>query len=406
VCCRLLLAVVIGACGDDGNDRRPSVVPGGTLTVYASLPQRGESQHVSRDLIAAQRLAWAESRGRVGRFRIRYVPLDNSDEATGTWDADRTSLNARAALRDETTIAYLGESDSGATAISLPILNEAGILQVSATATYVGLTRSEGAGPGEPDRFYPTGQRTYGRVVPADDVQAAALATLMDEENCFEAFLVDDGEPPGQGLAALVQREARARELDLVGRESVDSDPGATRALADRIERADADCLLLAATAPPPGAAALLRVLAAERPAMEIFGPAALDDRTFLRGLGAAAEQQLHVTTPTLAPTAYPQAAQRFFRAFRTRYGRAPAPEAIYGYEAMRAVLQAIADAGELGNDRAEVINAFFGLQDRDSVLGRYDIDDGGDTTLSRYGANRVRDGRLVFDRVVEPDAG
>ena len=67
----------------------------------------------------------------------------------------------------------------------------------------------------------------------------------------------------------------------------------------------------------------------------------------------------------------------------------------------MNAVLHAIDEAGELGNDRAEVVKQFFAIRDRRSVLGTYDIDDDGDTTLSAFGVNRVRDGRLVFDRVV-----
>ena len=82
-------------------------------------------------MLRAERLALQESRGRVGAFRVRLAALDNAAKETGSWDADRTAVNARAALRDDTTIAYLGEWDEEATGISLPIFNEAGILQVS-----------------------------------------------------------------------------------------------------------------------------------------------------------------------------------------------------------------------------------------------------------------------------------
>ena len=41
------------------------------------------------------------------------------------------SENARKAVGDDKAIAYLGEFNSGASAISIPLLNEAGILQVS-----------------------------------------------------------------------------------------------------------------------------------------------------------------------------------------------------------------------------------------------------------------------------------
>jgi branched-chain amino acid transport system substrate-binding protein len=38
-------------------------------------------------------------------------------------------------------------------------------------------------------------------------------------------------------------------------------------------------------------------------------------------------------------------------------------------------------------------------------VLGTYDIDKNGDTTLSDYGVVRVERGKVVFDRVVQADA-
>ncbi len=68
------------------------------------------------------------------------------------------------AAQDTSTIAYLGDFDSGATAISLPLMNAAGILQVSPASPYVGLTSSFEAGQDEPERFYLSGKRTFVRL--------------------------------------------------------------------------------------------------------------------------------------------------------------------------------------------------------------------------------------------------
>jgi branched-chain amino acid transport system substrate-binding protein len=35
-------------------------------------------------------------------------------------------------------------------------------------------------------------------------------------------------------------------------------------------------------------------------------------------------------------------------------------------------------------------------------VLGTYDIDENGDTTLSDYGGNRIQGGKLTFDKVIK----
>ena len=68
----------------------------------------------------------------------------------------------------------------------------------------------------------------------------------------------------------------------------------------------------------------------------------------------------------------------------------------------MSVVLDAIKNAGDKGNDRQAVIDEFFKIKGRERVLGTYDIDENGDTTLSDYGGNRVEGGKLVFDKVIK----
>ena len=103
------------------------------------------------------------------------------------------------------------------------------------------------------------------------------------------------------------------------------------------------------------------------------------------------------ITSATQDPSQLPSSGQRFVRDFRRRYGRAPGRYAAYGYEAMAVVLDSIRRAGDAGDDRDSVVSAFFDTSDRDSILGRYSIDDVGNTTLNRLAGYRVREGRPVF---------
>jgi ABC-type branched-subunit amino acid transport system substrate-binding protein len=105
----------------------------------------------------------------------------------------------------------------------------------------------------------------------------------------------------------------------------------------------------------------------------------------------------LLVTSAAEDPSQLPPAGQRFIRAFTKRYGREPGRYAAYGYEAMAAVLDSIRRAGDQGDDRDAVVDAFFDTQDRDSVLGTYSIDEVGDTTLGRLAGYRLADGRPLF---------
>jgi hypothetical protein len=48
------------------------------------------------------------------------------------------------------------------------------------------------------------------------------------------------------------------------------------------------------------------------------------------------------------------------------------------------------------------VIERFFATAGRDSVLGRYSMQADGETTLSRYGVDRIVGGRTQFYRALD----
>jgi branched-chain amino acid transport system substrate-binding protein len=123
-------------------------------------------------------------------------------------------------------------------------------------------------------------------------------------------------------------------------------------------------------------------------------------NETFARQIAGAAGST-YLSTPVLPVAAYPSSAQRLFARYEAQFGEAGGPYALYGYEAMSVVLQAIRDAGPRGDERQAVIDRFFAIHDRDSVLGRYSIDADGDSTLTRYGVDRIVGGKLVFWRAL-----
>ena len=179
------------ACGDDDNSSGgggggSDSAGGGELHIYSSLPLQGTSRGQSEAVINGEKLALKDAGAKVGKYTIKYVSLDDSTaQNSGTADEGKTAQNARQAVRDKTTIFYLGEFNSGGTKVSLPILNKANIPQISPSNTYIGLTTDEpGSEPGEPDKYYPKKTRTYARVVPRDTIQGAALVSVMKDDGC------------------------------------------------------------------------------------------------------------------------------------------------------------------------------------------------------------------------------
>ena len=54
---------------------------------------------------------------------------------------------------------------------------------------------------------------------------------------------------------------------------------------------------------------------------------------------------------------------------------------------------------------RADIVSEIFGTKGRESVLGTYDIDKNGDTSLTDYGLYKIDSGKLAFDRVIKAKA-
>jgi branched-chain amino acid transport system substrate-binding protein len=90
-----------------------------------------------------------------------------------------------------------------------------------------------------------------------------------------------------------------------------------------------------------------------------------------------------------------PAGGRQFVSSFTSTYGHTPAPQAIFGYEAMSAVLAVLKQAGAAAGNRATVVSDFRGLHDRQSVLGTYSIS-AGDTSLAPFVFGRARGGVLV----------
>ena len=108
-------------------------MPGDTLTIFSSLPLQGPRAGSPRASSTPRSWRCGIRAAGSGDFKVNFASADDSTAGGDRvgWDPDRTAENARKAVENTRTIAYIGELDSGATAISLPITNEAGFVQVS-----------------------------------------------------------------------------------------------------------------------------------------------------------------------------------------------------------------------------------------------------------------------------------
>ena len=396
------VALLISACGSSSSSSSGggSCVSGNTLTIYSSLPFDPTDKPQSQDVVDGEKLALQKAGNKVGKYNIKYVSLDDATPAEGKWEAGQVSSNARTAAQNQNTILYLGEFNSGATAVSLPILNRSGILQISPSNTAVGLTKKS-ADPAEPAKYYPTGKRTYGRVVPADNIQSAAQVSYMKSLGVKKLYVLDDKEVYGKGVGDGVAADAKKAGIQVLGDEGIDPKAANYRSLAQKMKSAGADAFFFGGIT-ANNAVQLWGDIFAANPNIKGFGPDGVAETSFSSKIPAATMPDTYITNPTLPEQLYPPAAKTFFADFKSTYGHDPEPYAIYGYEAMNAALQAIKNAGDKGNCRADVIKGFFAIKNKQSVLGTYSIDADGDTTITDYGGNTIKNGKLTFDKVIK----
>jgi len=394
--------LLVGGCGGQGG-AQTSAPSGHRLTIYASAPLTGPGRAQALDLVRGERLALAEAGDRVGRFPVRLRVLDDA-AGRERWVPASVAANARVAVQDETTAAYLGESDTAGSAISLALLNEAGIPQISPTDTFAGLTEPEGSVPGEPQKYYPRGDRTLARIAPDDNVQARALLSWMSRLGVERLLILRDNSLAGGSLGDEVGQGAPSSELPLAGKITVDVAATDLGGLAAQVSAARPDAVLFAGTG-VAYATRLWRTLHATVPHARLFASGALDLPAFLHHLGSA-ERATYLTSIALPPTSLGPSAARLTQSLTARYHRRPGPWAPYGYEAMSVTLDALRRAGKHAQDHPAVIKELFGIERADSPFGNYSVRRSGASTLSAYGGYRVRGGRARLRLVLHPSGG
>jgi branched-chain amino acid transport system substrate-binding protein len=405
------LSMGVAACGGDDDGGGSSGGGGGeakTLTIYSSLPLQGAQRTQTTAVVNGVKLALEQAGNKAGNYTVKYQSLDDSTAQAGAWTPEATQSNARKAAQDDSTGVYIGEFNSGASAVSIPILNEAGVPQISPANTAVGLTSdAAGATPGEPDKYYPTGTRTYTRIVPKDTIQAAALVSLMKKDGCTKVFMTNDKEVYGAGLSKNIELAAKDQGLTMVANEAIDKNAPNYRSLASTAKGDGADCFIDSGIT-ANNAVQLYKDFAAALPSAKLYGPDGVAEEGFFSpkegGIPANVASRVKVSVATLPPDEYPPEGQQFFDQYAQKYGdKNPSPYAIYGYEAARLALDAIKRSD---GSKESITKALFDTKDRESVLGTYSIDENGDTTLTDYGVYGIKDGELTFDQTIKAQAG
>ena len=267
------------------------------------------------------------------------------------------------------------------------INNAQDLLQVAPTDTALELTLSTPALSNTPGRYYEslkTYGRTFARVVPNSAVEAKAQVQEMQSLGVSKLYIADDGSTYGKAVADAVKQNA-SPAITVVPSQS------------------GADAMFYGASS-DSAAIKTFNSAAQSNPTLKLFGPSALADPTFAAGITTGA-RNVFISEPGYLPADLSAAGQKFVSDFKAAYQRSPTPQAIFGYEAMAAVLDVLKQAGKSANDRSTVVSDFFAIKNRSSSASapRTRSTRTATPSLTPFVFNHLRDGKLVPFKFVQP---
>src|SRR5215218_7738647 len=399
----VLLFIGCGGGGDQGGGGGGG---GQTVKIVSDLPLQGANRAQTTTMVNAREMAIEERGGKAGSATIEYESLDDATAQAGQWDEAKCAENAQTAAQDEEIVGWIGPFNSGCAAVEIPILNEAGLGMISPANTYIGLTKPGGE-PDEPEKYYPTGERNYARVIVADDKQGKAGVALMLDEGFETVYILDDKETYGKGLADQFQQAAEDQGIDVVGREGIDGSAPNYRSLMNKIAQAQPDAIYFGGIIENNAAQLIKDKVGAGMSNDEVafIGPDGIFVDELLTQAGDAAEG-IYVTFGGLPQSELSEEGQKFVQTYEETYDDAIQPYTAYAYEAANVMLDAIEKASkEAGGevpDREAVVQQIFATEDYQGALGTWSFDEDGDTTLTELSVQTVEGGEFKLDRVLD----
>lgn len=332
-------------------------------------------------------------------FKIHTTNLELQIFDTGSngdvLNEEQELRNATLAAENDNVVAYIGPWYSANAKVSMPILNRAGIVQITPVATWPGLTKT-GFGPGEPGLFFPSGTRHFFRISTDEEQQGSRTAVWIEALEQASIYIVDDGKIEGKAVTDLFEHRALKRELQIVGHTTLGERPGGSieELLVDITEQ-ETNIVYFGGEV-SEDSIAFIRALRQELPEVLVVGSQGIKNQVFIDRIGKDLAEGIYATTFGVPASLYTtQRGADFREAYVTRFEQEPTETSVFGYEAARALIHAIR-ASET-NDREAILQALNTTEQFIGVFGPWSFDEHGDSTLDLVSAHIVEDGKYEF---------
>jgi branched-chain amino acid transport system substrate-binding protein len=392
------LAFVAAGCGGGGDDNGGSSGGGGkTLKVVSDLPLQGSDRVQTTQMVRAIQFVLKQANYKAGDYTIDFKSYDDSTAAAGKWDEAKCAENARTYV-DQEVSAVIGTYNSGCAAIIIPILNEVPIAMVSPANTGVGLTHTGAStSPGEPDKYYPSGDRNYVRVVASDDNQGKIGVQYMKKLGVKKVYILDDKELYGQGVADEMAAAAKSGGLQVVGQEGWDPAQQNYRSLMTKIKASGAQGIYLGGISTNNGGQLVKDKVAivGNNKDVPMIGSDGFVLSSLFGEAGKDKVEGMYGTAPTLPLEKLGPKGKKFIEDFQKEEGgKNIEVYSIYAAVCMQVILDAIARSD---GTQADIVAKVKETNLDDSVVGPIKFDANGDVEGGTETVYQGRNGTWTF---------
>lgn len=397
----MVCGVVIAVAAVTAPTEATQHCPKGKLRLYTSWPMQGAMIPEGTGMKNGVDMAVAEVNGAVAGYCLEVINLDDASPQTGKWDGAVEAENANKAVADPLAVVYIGTYNSGAAKISIPINNRAHMAQITPANTYPGLTKKQGAAPGEPEIYRPMGFVNYFRPVPADDIQGAVAAKWAKRLGAKKVYILNDQELYGKGIADVFEATAKKIGLPVVANEGIDWKQPDQKPVLTKIRASGADLVYLGGVI-ETGAQVIIRQMkevALVAPRTRFLGPDGLLEEELLKGATceAALATEMRLTFAGLPFEKMRGVGAKTYEEYKKRFGKEPTAYALYAVEAGRVAIDGIRraapelDPAKDPKAKREAVRKAIGLtKSFDGINGKWSFDANGDVDYDTMSGFKV----------------
>jgi branched-chain amino acid transport system substrate-binding protein len=357
-----LIALGIGGCTEDkkpqaGAKSEVAAAQTATVTIGIVAPLTGPQSHIGKDLENAVRLAAEDANAAkisIGGKELKFQVMAEDDQA----DPKMAPVVAQK-LADARVNAVVGHFNSGTTIPASKIYSDAGIPQISPSATN--------------PKYTEQGFKTAFRIVANDNQQGKVVGEYIARDLKSKALaIIDDRTAYGQGVADVVEKSAVAAGTRVVAREFTTDRSTDFKAILTKIKSRKPDVIFFGGIDTQAGP--MLKQMKGLGITAQYVGADGIQS-TELFKLGGEAVEGTLASFPGLPLDRMPQG-RGFGGKYKAKWNQDVVLYAPQGYDAFNVFIEAMKKAGSI--ESAKFLPELARI-DYNGITGPIRFDDKGD---------------------------